>query len=178
MSKRRWLVLIILPLVALGGCASLIDYMQQPPTRERAAEEMIFGGELFAYEVLHGTPHVAFRMPRGGKLIIDHLRLDWVSIEFPPAPAWQQTGNWYGTAMSSDPASVAVTVRAGGEWHQHVEIFGQINATEIVAIEVRIGDDWHHYAVAPPGYIVSLDGVPEAYRWLDASGEVVWAKGD
>lgn len=179
MTKKRWTSLTA-SLIVLVGCVYLFNYVQRPPSRDDAAANMTFGGELFAYEVLHGTPHVAFRFPNGGKLIVDHLRLDWISIEFPPKPAWQLTGNWTGTANTSAPASVAVSHCTGGRCQGDTELFGQIDASEIVAVEVLYDGRWHRYPVAVPGYIVRLDGyrgTPEEYRWLDVTGEVVYAVG-
>ena len=78
------------------------------------------------------------------------------------------------------PASLGVARCTGlfGEGcDKETELFGQVNAPEIVALEVLAEDTWRRYPVSPPGFAVRLDGFrgrPRDYRWLDAGGRVVW----
>ena len=105
---------------------------------------------------------------------------DPIAIELPPIPRWQPSGKWYSIPATSVPASIGVarcTGILGESCAEDTELFGQINAPEIVALEVQYEGAWHRFPVAAPGYIVRLDsfsGVPTAYRWLDADGDVVW----
>jgi hypothetical protein len=78
------------------------------------------------------------------------------------------------------PASIGVarcTGILGESCAEDTELFGQINASEIVALEVLTRERGTASRLAAPGYIVRLDsfsGVPTAYRWLDADGDVLW----
>jgi hypothetical protein len=59
-------------------------------------------------------------------------------------------------------------------------VFGEITDAAITSLKIRYEDAWHSYPISMPGYGVSLapfGGVPDAYRWLNQSGEVVWEAG-
>ena len=177
-------VVVALALVlACAALAAVRDALGRPPERGRAAA--IAHGELLAYEVWDGVPHVLFRGSpfADGRMVFDHLRLDWISIDWPPAPAWQLSGSWYAVGSTDAPASLHVarcTGVTGEACDKATELFGQINAPSIVALEVRVGAAWRRYPVAPPGFAVRLDGfrgTPTDYRWLDANGRVVWSVG-
>ncbi len=111
------------------------------------------------------------------RVILDHLKLDWISIEWLPEPAWQLSGGWEMVAPTDDPASVAAAWGTGNERRSSMELFGEINDPAIVASEVDYDGLWHRFEVANPGYIVWLDGCydrPSDYRWLDGDGNIVW----
>uniref|UniRef100_A0A7C2ZYT2 Uncharacterized protein n=2 Tax=Thermorudis TaxID=1649508 RepID=A0A7C2ZYT2_9BACT len=81
------------------------------------------------------------------------------------------------------PASIGVarcTGVLGERCAKDTEVFGQINAPEIVALEVQCEGAWHRFPVSVQSDIVRPEGftsVPTAYRWLDADGDVVWIQG-
>lgn len=158
----------------------LVRYVQAAPTWGEATE-IVFGHDLLAYEVWEGTPHVVFR--EGRRVIFDQLKLDWISVGFPPTPRWQLTGDWYYVSETDALASVGVARCPGvrsGRCDRNMQVFGEITAPEIVVVEIQYDDAWHRYPVSYPGYLIRLDGfhgVPTAYRWLNPSGDVVWSQG-
>jgi hypothetical protein len=170
--------------VILVGCGALVAIGQvfsRLPDRDRADE--IFGGPgrtIFAYEVWDGEAHILIRFAPDQPLHFDHLLLDWISIEWPPVPAWQLTGMWYSADPTTAPASWYLAPCTGvfGELcDKDTELFGQINAPEIATLEVLAGGRRYRFPVAPPGFAVRLDGFrgrPESVRWLDAAGRTVW----
>lgn len=173
-------------LVALG---MLIENWRDAPDRDAVAADLILGGELLAYEVLAGSPHVVFAHP-GGRVVVDRLRPDLIARNWPPRPAWQLTGNWHAISRTNDAVSVGLTPCAGqpsgrfaSEWpacSRRPIVFGQINAPAIVAIEIEYKGAWHRYPVSAPGYVVALApfrGIPGGYRWLDANGAVIDERG-
>lgn len=176
--------------LAVGGVlaglvgAALALLPDDAPSRAWAEENL--SGDVLAYEVWDGTPHLLFWHWDDGpnaKVYFDHLRRDPISIEWPPTPRWQWTGAWYSIPATYAPASLHVARCTGvlGEvCDKPTELFGQVNAPEIVALEVAYDGAWHRFPVAAPGFAVRLPGfrsVPSSYRWLDAMGGVVWTKG-
>jgi hypothetical protein len=180
--------------VLVLSAASLWWNGREAPTREEVAADLILGEELIAYEVIDGVPYVVFSR---SKVTIDRLKRDWIAKRFPPAPAWQLTGNWYGINRTRDPASVGVSRCTGGESGSFAaaqleaeipfdgcsgttQVFGEVTDAAIVSLEIRYEGAWRRYPVSMPGYVVSLapfGGVPDGYRWLNRSGEVVWESG-
>jgi hypothetical protein len=157
--------------VIAGGWYWSTAFISAPSRAE--AEQIVFGNDLVAYETWDDRPRVVFR--HDGKLIYDYLWADPISIEFPPTPRWQLSGQWSSMPLTSEPASVAVVST------QPTVLFGELDPTrEIVAFEVQYDGAWHRFEVSSAGYLVRLDGftgVPDAYRWLDAAGAAVWASG-
>ncbi len=137
-------------------------------------------GRLLAYHVWNGVLPVLFE--HEGRIILDHLEQNPVSIELPPVPRWQLSGKWYSIPATGAPASIGVGRRAGvlGEsCPKDTELFGQISTPEIVALEIQYEGAWHRFRVSAPRYIVRLEcfsGIPAAYRWLDADGDIVWIR--
>ena len=122
-----------------------------------------------------------------GTVEIDQLRRDLISRRF---PGWQLTGNRYAIRASEAPASVGLARCVGQvsgsfaplDWsgcRQDSIVFGQINLPTITSIEVLYEDSWKRFPVSAPGYVVSLapfDGLPQGYRWLDRSGDIVYER--
>lgn len=177
-------LLVAIGLAVLIAATIAQETLLRSPSRERAATALRGAGDLIAYEVWDGVPHAVVRERPGRwgapRVIFDHLTADPVSIAWPPVPAWQLTGAWYVVAATDVPASLGVARCTGinGEaCIKETELFGQINAAEIVALEVLVEGAWRRYPVAPPGFAVRLDGFrgrPTDYRWVDAAGRVVW----
>lgn len=180
LHRNRVIALAALVAVLLFVFAAVAScrYLSRAPSEEKVAADIVFGGQLLAYAVWDGTPHAVFRTRKGVTVRLDHLRLDWISIGWPPRPAWQQTGYWESISAQPDlPASVGVSWRTGGGLHDHSELFGEISDPAIVAMEVRYEGAWHRFNVESPGYLLRLDGffgVPESYRWLNEEGGIVW----
>ena len=186
-SPRRIVVLgsaalVVAALIVAGAAAR--DAFFRPPSRDRAADVLRGVGEVIAYEVWDGVPHAVVRERHGPlgrpRVIFDHMRADPISIEWPPTPAWQLTGAWYYMDATDAPASLGAarcTGVLGERCDKETELFGQVNAPEIVALEVLVEGAWRRYPVSSPGFAVRLDGVrdrPSDYRWVDAAGHVVW----
>ncbi|MCC7364364.1 MAG: hypothetical protein IT303_08310 [Dehalococcoidia bacterium] len=174
MKRRRAFLLLVVAVPAALVIAALaaLQSRDRPPSREKVATDLVLGGELIAYETWDGVPHVVFLDPGGTWIRLDHLKLDRVSIELPPAPAWQLSGDWYSLRRTDDPASAAFARDDG------IEVLGQVNSSEIVALEVLLGRDWHRFDVAAPGFLVRIPDtgeLPAQYRWLDRSGREVWS---
>jgi hypothetical protein len=171
-------------LLAVLVGATLAFFPNDAPSRTWAAENL--SGDVLAYEVWDRTPHLVFwhgNDAPDSKVYFDHLRRDPVSIDWPPTPRWQWTGNWYSIAATDAPASLGVarcTGIMGETCDKPTELFGQVNAPEIAALEAEYDGAWHHFPVAAPGFAVRLagfHGVPSSYRWLDAAGGIVWTEG-
>ena len=105
-----WALCVVLILFIAGTAAR--DAFLSPPRRDRAAEAVRGIGELLAYEVWDGVPHAVVRERHGprdaSRVIFDRMRVDVISIEWPPTPAWQLTGAWYYIAATDAPASLGV----------------------------------------------------------------------
>lgn len=150
-----------------------------PATRERADD--LLNGHVLAYQVISGIPRLVFTKSEKDRVYFDHLRLAPISIDFPPLPQWQWTGNWTYINYTDAPASLG-TARCAGVIVRHcrttVEIFGQINAREITMLELISGEERRRYPVSYPGYVLQvpdLKDAPNDYRWLDARGHEVWS---
>ena len=87
-------LLVACGLLACIGGDALRDALSRPPSRAWLDEH--FWGDVLAYEVWDGTPHVVFAFTddtfADGRVYVDHLVLDWVSIDWPPTPRWQASG--------------------------------------------------------------------------------------
>lgn len=167
--RARGVVVVALFLV---GLVLLIDWLGRPPQFQAAAEAQL-DRPVMAFALWDNTPYVVFDTGDSGLVYFDRLRIDWISIEWPPTPHWQWTGfDWSYIDMTTDPASAGLTTWRGGN-----AVFGQLNAPEIVTLALRIDGAWRGYPVSAPGYAVrpaGFDQTPSGYRWLDAAGQVLW----
>ncbi len=170
----------LLALLLVGGLFVVVQLRAGPPDTVKVSQDLVFGGDLLAYEVClayevwDGVPHVVFRWPDGSVVRFDHLRKDWISIEWPPLPAWQLSGDWATLRPFGNAASVGVVL------HRPTELFGEVNAASITTLEIEYEGRWHAFPVHRPAFLVRLegfDGIPVAYRWLDANGVLVWSEG-
>jgi len=153
----------------IGALVLLIGWLGRPPQTQAAADHL--ERPVMAFQLWDGTPYVVFQLD--DHVFFDRLRIDWISIEWPPTPRWQWTGSWSSIEATTDPASAGFAASAG-----HNVVFGQVNASEIVAIALEIDGVCRGYPVSAPGYAVRLSGFderPTGYRWLDAAGRVVFA---
>ncbi len=187
----RWQRVVLLAGVAILGVVACTRTWSEPPERAEV-EAWRLGGEVVAYEVFGREPHIVFR--RGdGRVVFGHLKLDWTSIEWPPAPRWQLSGHFVGIFATDGPASVGVSrcwpdddrprPEAGEveDWLARCDgpavVFGQINDPRIVVLEVGDGVWSERHRVAAPGFIVQADELSEGatrFRFLDEVGAVVW----
>ncbi len=171
---------LALPLTVVVGSPLPAYRLVRTRPSYQEAEAIVFS-RLLAYRVWDGVPHVLFE--HEGRIVLDHLEQDPVSIELPPVPRWQLSGKWYAIPATGAPASIGVsrcTGVLGESCAKDTELFGQINAPEIVTLEVQYEGAWHRFPVSAPAYIVRREGFtrpPTAYRWLDADGDVVWTQG-
>jgi hypothetical protein len=163
---------IVAPIVlVLGSCAWVVAWLTAPP-EDRAEVEAHLDRAVLAYDRWGDTPVIVFTGFGDPRVYIDTLRLDTISIEWPPTPRWQWSGNWSSIPSSSDPASLG---HGQGEWGS--ALFGQINDPAIARIHCTLDDVNISEVVTAPGYVVPLpDGVrpPDSCDFLDASGRVVW----
>lgn len=180
---------VILALIGAGIVAG--DRLTDPPETQAEAERHL-ERPVLAYHLWDGTGFVVVEY--GGTVHFDRLVLDPFSMEWPPLPRWQWTGNWWSLNATTDPASVALastgdpvpddpyryasgpTPEGGQETAAHV-LFGQVNDLAITELQVEIDGAWQAYPVAAPGFAVRLpkgSPKPTAVRWLDGNGIVVW----
>lgn len=134
-AVRRLALALLLTLV-VGSPLPAYRLIRTPPSYQEA-ESIVFG-RLLAYRVWDGVPHVLFE--HEGRIVLDHLAQDPLSIELPPVPRWQLSGKWYSIPATGAPASIGVarcTGVLGERCTKDTELFGQINAPEIVALEVQ-----------------------------------------
>lgn len=171
MSWRRAQVLAIL-VVAVAGLIGVTSWLGRPPQTQAAAEDQL-ERPVMAFQLWDGQPYVVFEFGDSSHVYFDRLRIDWISIEWPPTPRWQWTGSWSYIEATTAPASAGLTNSAAGN-----VVFGQVNAPGIVTLELEIDGAWRSYPVSSPGYAVRLSGfdeTPTEYRWLDAGGQVGWS---
>jgi hypothetical protein len=166
-------VCLLLPLCIVGQ--ALGGYLGRPPSRAWVEDNLY--GDVLAYEVWDGVPHVLVRRD-DGELQFDHLILDRISIDWPPTPRWQYSGLWYTANDWRMSAVLRVAPCAGvlGEGcGKPVELFGTVASPAIVALEVLVDGAWRRFPIAAPGFVIRLDGrsLPADHRWLDAAGNEV-----
>ncbi len=160
-------LVVTLPIIAL---VLVVDWLGRPPQTQAAAEAHL-DRPVLDYQLWDNTSYVVFE--QDDRVAFDRLRIDWISIEWPPTPRWQWTGNWSDIPSTTDPASAGLGSAADG-----TVVFGQIPSPSIVTLEIELDGAWQSYPVSSPGYAVLLPQVgitPDAYRWLDAQGRVVWS---
>lgn len=157
----------------IGALVLLVGWLGRPPQSQAAAEGQL-ERPVMAFASWDGTPYAVFE--DFGYVYFDRLRIDWISIEWPPTPRWQFTGSWSYIDTTTAPASAGLTTAADRN-----VVFGQVNAPEIVTLELEIDGVWRSYHVSVPGYAVGLSGldeVPTGYRWLDAEGRAILSVGE
>lgn len=166
--RRALPVLIVVVIVGLA--AMMIRDLTQPPADAAEAANHL-ERDVIAYTLQDGTPYAVAEF--GGKVRFDRMILDPISIEWPPTPRWQLSGNWTSIPIAADPASAGM-----GFIGDTRVIYGEITDPRIVSVDYFVDDEWHTTSVAAPGFIIRLDeeaGVPFGIRWLDADGDVVWS---
>ncbi len=89
-GHQGWLRILVI-VVTVGGALLLLtgfwnawDRLAPIPTQSEA-QTIVFGGDLVAYETWDDAPRVVFR--HEGKLILDRLRRDSISIQFHAWPS-------------------------------------------------------------------------------------------
>lgn len=125
-----------------------------------------------AYEVIDDTPLILASF--GGSLFLDTLQLERISMNVPPYPQWQWTGNW---DLVDDPMALA-TVEMNSEFGPTV-LFGLLNDDSITTIQVEHnGEMVAEHTVDGAGYIVSAEGVllTDTILFLDSDGNVLARK--
>lgn len=165
----RVALIVMLALVVCSGIVVGFNHLRRIP-ETRAQVEDHLEREILAYAVIDGKPLIVSEW--GGNIIHDTLKLDLISIEWPPTPRWQWTGNWDIEDPSREPATAHMSTVAPVR-----TVWGQLNDDRIVAIEFVVDDQVVGRAdVSGGGFIVPLpDGVRrvDLVRFVDASGEVV-----
>lgn len=159
--------------LAILGAVLLFDWLGRPPQTQAAAEDQL-DRPVMAFASWDGTPYVVFKFGDAERVYFDRLRIDWISVEWPPAPRWQWTGfDWSYLDATTAPASAGLATTLHG-----TAVFGQLNDLTIVAIELEIDGTWRRFPVSGDGYAVRLAGfdvTPTGYRWVDAEGRVIFA---
>lgn len=152
-------VLAVVVLVVGGG-----RWLVRPVETQSRAEEQL-ERDLIAFQRWDGESWVVALWD--DIVIMDRLVIDVISIEWPPTPRWQWTGNFQSMPPTTAAASLG-SVRINDE----VVLWGQVNAPEIMTMEVQVGGTFAQYPVRAPGYIVRTgsDTLPDRVRWLDANG--------
>lgn len=138
-----------------------------PSTVESASNHL--HRDPLAYTVIDGTPLVLAEF--GGTIFLDTLRLDFFSMEFPPYPRWQWTGDWERIRTTDAVASADLSAHFGP-----LVIFGLVNDERIVAIEIlRDGTMVQTIPISAPAYIVQVDNVllTDEVRFITDEGEGV-----
>lgn len=156
----------------IGALVVLTGWLGRPPQTQAEAEDHL-ERPVMAFQHWDGAPYVVFEFGDSGHVYFDRLRIDWVSIEWPPTPRWQWTGQWSYIDATTAPASAGLTSSDAG-----TVVFGQVNDPGIVTLELEIDGSWRSYPISAPGYAVRLSGfdaTPTGYRWLDAGGRVIWS---
>ncbi|MFN0095556.1 MAG: hypothetical protein ACKVVT_12385 [Dehalococcoidia bacterium] len=106
---------------------------------------------------------------------LDRLRRDIISIESPPTPRWQLSGDWVSVPAARTPPEVGV--RMG----RPALLFGERPDRRTIALEVTYAGKTERFETGARGYLIHLDGfrgVPERVRGLDSTGAVVWERSD
>ena len=161
----RYGVLIAL----IAGLGFMMRDLGAAPATKAEAEEHL-ESSLLAYARLDDATYIVFD-GMDGKVYLDVLTLDWISIEWPPTPRWQWTGMWSYIDATTAPASVGI-----GNPNAVSTLFGQITDPTIVTLQARVDGQWRSFPVSGAGFVVPLpvgDTYPTRYRWLDATANVV-----
>lgn len=169
---HRTLILAIVG-VLLGGAVVGLARLGRVPATQAQVEGHLERAVL-TYAVVDDVPYIVF--PLNGRVVLDQLILDWISIEWPPTPRWQWTGMWDSIAPTTDPASLGY----GTATLPPRIVYGQINDPAIVELHVRIEDATYSFPVSAPAYVVRLPTErPWAaeFRWVDAQGREIWSWG-
>jgi hypothetical protein len=174
LSLKRCLALVVVLALALGALGTV--WLERLPQKEEA-EQIVFGS-LIAYDASAEPPRVVFE--RDDKVFLDYLRRDVFSIEVPPLPKWQLTGNWAAVEITPDPVSVGFTRCVGSDDSRckgPLEVFGKIADPTIRMVDIYYSGEWHRFEVSSPGFVVTLSravGDLGPLKWRDASGAIVW----
>lgn len=156
-------IAMIVALVVVGGGLGAA-----PETREDVEKHLDL--PILAYARLDDVAYIVFESD--GKVYLDRLVLDWISIEWSPTPRWQWSGWWSYIDVTTAPASVAIGDPAGVP-----VLFGQINDPVIVTLDMEVDGEWQSYPVSGGGVTApspEADARPTRYRWLDARGTVIF----
>jgi len=151
------------------GLIFLVRGLGAVPENQAEVEEHL-DRPILAYAKLDDVPYVVFEFD--GRVYLDTLVLDWISIDWPPTPRWQWTGMWSYIDATTAPASVALGNPTGTP-----VLFGQINDPAITSLDVEVDGQSMRFAVSGAGFAIQLpDSTLRAtqYRWLDAEGNVVF----
>lgn len=186
----RWVFLIVLTTMFVVGVVQVGERLTSPPRTQAEAEAQL-DRQVIAYALWEDTPYVVFEF--GGSVHFDRLRIDLISIEWPPTPRWQWTGMWWTIHATNEPASVALASTGDPVPHDPYRyaagstpddgagdarvIFGQANDPAITELQIEIDGVWQSYPVAAPGFAVRLpteSSRPSTARWLNADGAVIW----
>lgn len=172
-SPLRRLVPRALVVAAIIGLVLLFRNAGAAPANQAEVEEHL-ERPILAYAKLDDAAYIVFDFD--GRIYLDQLVLDWISIEWPPTPRWQWTGMWSYIDATTAPASVAI-----GNPNVIPTFFGQINDPAIVTLQAEVDGQWQSFPVSGAGFAVQLpvgDTYPTRYRWLDAGAKVVYAVDD
>lgn len=172
--RRTWRHVqgVVVFLLIIAGLVMLIGWLGRPPQTQAAAEAQL-ERPVMAFALWDDTPYAVFEFGDSGHVYLDRMRIDWISIAWPPTPRWQFTGSWSYIDTTTAPASAGLSTAADRN-----VVFGQVNTPEIITLELEIDGAWRSYPVSSPGYAVRLaesDVIPTGYRWLDAEGRAVYA---
>lgn len=125
--------------------------------------------EVMAYEKVDGKPFIVFAY--GGKARLDSIKLDPISVEWPPFPRWQWTGYWDSLDLTEDPASAGISRQLGARM-----IVGQVNDDRIESVSVVFkGEAVATSMVEGLGYVIEVPhSAGVEVQFLDANDEIIW----
>lgn len=138
-----------------------------PRTADRLNNDL--DQHALAYEVIDGTPLILASF--GGTIFLDTIRLERISMNIPPYPRWQWTGNWELITEPRGLASANLTAEFGP-----TVLFGLVNDDSITAIHIeRDGEVVRQIPVSAPAYILEAEDVllSDTILFLDAENNIV-----
>lgn len=168
MKKRLLLACSLALLVMVAWFSAGAWQASRVPASIEAASDHLQRQPL-AYAVIDGTPLVLIEF--GGNVFLDTLRLDPLSMELPPYPRWQWTGDWERLYSPAAPATADLSAHFGP-----LVLFGVVNDGRIVAMEVeRDGAVVQTLPVTGPAYILPVTDMflTDEIHFVTANGERV-----
>jgi hypothetical protein len=170
-NLSRGKVVLAVAVVLIAAIALLgRHYTKMPDTRAEVDDRM--DQDILAYEQWDDHHIIVFALDTSGRIYIDTIHRDWMTMGLPWIPRLQWSGMWSYVDATTDPAGVGY---GWGNWG--TAFFGQVNDPEITSIRCQMETYLLVQPVIAPGYAIKVlpgEDPPATCDFLDANGSLVW----